>query len=162
MKTLVVFYSLNGSTKFIADLISEKTGADQLRLKPLQDIKKKGLMRIFWGGKQVITKKKPKLEPFDKNPENYDVIFVGTPVWVGTFAPALRAFFEKAEFKGKTVIPFCSYGGNPKNTLEEIKQNLPDNEYLEGFSFKEAVKDQESARQQVIGWLEEIRKKLAF
>jgi len=139
MKKLVIFYSLDGSTKFIADIISEKTGADQLRLKPVKDIKNKGFMKIFWGGQQVISKKKPELEPFNKNPQDYDLIFIGTPVWAWTFTPTLRTFFGQAELKGKKVVLYNCHGGQPKDTLQKMKAELDGNEFIGEAEFLEMV-----------------------
>ncbi|MFA6529068.1 MAG: flavodoxin [Candidatus Gracilibacteria bacterium] len=95
MRKLVVFYSFEGSTKLLAKAIAETIEADILELKPKKEtVKSHGFAKYFWGGKQVLFKQKPVLEKFDKNPDDYDVIFLGTPVWSWTYTPAMRSFLE--------------------------------------------------------------------
>ncbi|MBY9021719.1 MAG: flavodoxin family protein [Candidatus Lokiarchaeota archaeon] len=81
-KILIVYYSLTGNTRFIAECIQEILKADLQEIKPKKDIKPKGAMKYFWGGYKATMKKKPSLEPIEKDPNNYDVIIIGTPVCV--------------------------------------------------------------------------------
>ncbi|HQP91981.1 MAG TPA: flavodoxin, partial [Candidatus Omnitrophota bacterium] len=87
MKKLIVFYSLDGNTRFIARAIAESTGADMMELQPRVQPELKGFMKYLWGGRQVFMKEKPQLLSFQKNPQDYDLIFIGTPVWAFTYAP---------------------------------------------------------------------------
>ncbi len=160
MKKLVIFYSLDGSTKFIADIISEKTGADQLRLKPVKQLDSKKFSKYFWGGKQVLTKKMPDLLPFDKKPEDYDLIFIGTPVWAWTYTPALRSFFKMVKLKNKKIVLFNCHAGSPGKTLEDMKTAVKENEIIDMHEFEEPIKRQEAAREMAEKWIEEILRKL--
>lgn len=101
MKQLIVFYSFEGNTKFIADEIQKITGADLLELKVKNDIKSHGFFKYFWGGRQVFMKKTPELIDYNKNFDQYDRIFIGTPVWVATYAPAIRTFLQDNKILGK-------------------------------------------------------------
>lgn len=100
-KILVVYYSLEGNTKLIAEAVSKAVSGDILQIKPEKDINPKSKMRYLIGGKKSITKEKPELMPYDVKAEDYDVLFIGTPVWAGNFTPAIRSFcknkFEKQE-----------------------------------------------------------------
>ena len=80
MKILTVYYSLDGNTQLIAEQIKSAVNGDILRLKPVHDNNKKGLFKLLSGGRQVFKNEKPELEPFDINPAEYDLIFIGTPV----------------------------------------------------------------------------------
>lgn len=62
MKSIVVFYSLEGNTRMIAQAIAKETGADLLELRPKQEIPKKGFRKFFWGGKSVVFREQPDLE----------------------------------------------------------------------------------------------------
>ena len=67
MKPLIVFYSFEGNTKLIAEKIAQTVDAEALELKPQKEIRTKGFMKYFWGGKQVLTKVKSKQFSFLMN-----------------------------------------------------------------------------------------------
>jgi flavodoxin len=77
MKKLVIFYSLEGNTAFVAEAIAEAIDAEILELKPKKDLNPKSFFTFFWGGMQVVFKIKPALMELDKNIENYDILFIG-------------------------------------------------------------------------------------
>ena len=115
-KILVVYYSLEGNTKLIAEAVSKAVSGDILQIKPEKDINPKSKMRYLIGGKKSITKEKPELMPYDVKAEDYDVLFIGTPVWAGNFTPAIRSFFAKTNLKSKKIALFnCS--GRRKSTV---------------------------------------------
>jgi len=103
MKVLVVYYSLDGNTKYLAESIAECVGADFLQLKPVKDIKN-NKMKYFFGGKQATMRAKPELQPFDLNSGEYDIIIIGTPVWASTMTPAVRTFLNKIDLKDKKSV----------------------------------------------------------
>ena len=76
MKNLVVFYSLEGNTKFIASQIAKKVNADILELKTKKEYPNKGFKKYFWGGRSVLFNQKPELIEYDKNINEYDNNFV--------------------------------------------------------------------------------------
>ncbi|MDR3595626.1 flavodoxin [Clostridium sp.] len=134
LRILIVYYSLEGNVKLIAESIAEEIHSDTLKLeveKPIPIDNKK----YFVGGKQAMFKEKPKLIPYEFNAENYDVLFIGTPVWAWTYAPAIRTFFEENSVKNKKIALFsCNEGGNGK-TFEKMKKALEGNEFLGEIEF---------------------------
>lgn len=140
-KILVVYYSLEGNTKLIAEAISEKLSADILRIRPKKDIDSKSRMKYLVGGKQAVTKEKPELVPYDVNVEDYNTLFIGTPVWAWTFAPSIRSFIDGVNLKGKKIAIFsCNAGSNGK-TFENMKEELQGNEFLGQIEFKDPLKN---------------------
>lgn len=85
-----------------------------MELKPKEKIKTKGFMKYFWGGKQVMVNEKHELLSFDVNFDDYDFLFIGTPVWAGSYAPALNSFFTENKFPGKKMALFCCHGGGKR------------------------------------------------
>lgn len=135
-KTLVVYYSLEGHTRLIAEIISKELKADLLELKPLKDlVNKEKFSKYFWGGRQVLMKEKPELKPFNKNPDNYDLIIIGTPVWAWNYAPPIRTFFEKTDFKNKKIALFCSSSGSKGGTFINMKKQLKSNQVISEMEF---------------------------
>lgn len=123
MKALVVFYSLEGSTKMIAEKLSAKTGADILELKSVKNYPVKGAAKFLVGGKDAAFKVCPEIENFDTDVSQYDVIVIGTPVWDGTIAPPVRTFLRDNVIKGAKVAAFaCMAGKDPKKTFNVIRE----------------------------------------
>lgn len=141
MKILVVYYSLDGNTKLIAESIAETVSADILELRPVKEITRNNILKIFSGGKQAITKAEPELHPFNLKPEDYDVIFLGTPVWAWTYAPALRTFFRQVKLKDKKVALFCCHGGGPRNFFEKFEEAVEGNTILGKVEFKDPIRN---------------------
>jgi flavodoxin len=142
MKMLVVFYSLDGNTRLIAEAIAETVKADLLELKPVKEITRNNFLKYFSGGKEAMTKAEPELIPFDIKPENYDVIFIGTPVWAWTYAPALRTFFKNVRLKDKKVALFCCHGGGPRNFFEKFEEAVKGNTILGKVEFKDPIRNE--------------------
>ena len=133
-KKLVVYYSNGGNTKFIADNIAGSVGADVVELKPKKDIPK-GFLGMVIGGFQAKFRAKPALLSYDKDPENYDIIYIGTPIWAGTFAPALNTFFKNERLVNKRIAFFCCYSGNEGTSIEDVKEALYQNIFLGEIGF---------------------------
>lgn len=137
MKTLIAFYSLTGNTKKIAIAIAQATKGDLLEIKAKKEIPASGFGKYFWVGKQVMRKEMPELLPLDKNPADYDLIFLGTPVWAGNFAPAIRSFIAQTKLKNKKITLFCAHGGdNPGQTFINLGKELAGNEIIGQADFR--------------------------
>lgn len=141
MRTLIVYYSFEGSTKLMADTMATAIGADILSIMPKKEIATHGFMKFVWGGRQAMMKAKPEILPLDKNVLDYDLIIIGTPVWAWTFTPPIRTFFDKVKFTDKKVAVFCCHGGDMRKTLEEMKTALAGNEIVGEIDFKEPAKN---------------------
>lgn len=149
MKTLIVYYSLEGNTDMIAKAMAEKINADLLRIKPVNDYKPSGAGKYFTGGTSVLFKKKPPLETISLNPGEYDLIIIGSPVWAGSFAPPLRTFFSKDYLKGKKTALFCCHRGGKGKIFQNMEKALTGNEILGSVDFENPLaenRDMESTR----------------
>lgn len=132
MKNLVVFYSLEGNTEYVADMVKEKVGADLLKLVPKKAYHDKGFAKFFWGGKSAVMAEKPELEAYDVNLSDYDRIIFGFPVWAANYTPPLRTFIEdnKAHLQGKRFAAFaCQSGSGAEKALAKLSKSLD----IEGF-----------------------------
>lgn len=127
MKTLLVYYSLEGNTKYVADKIKEKTGADLLRLTPKKSYHDKGFAKFFWGGKSAIMAEKPELEEYDVDLAGYERIVFGFPVWASNYTPPLRTFIEdnKEKLTGKKYAAYaCQGGSGAEKALAKLAKSL--------------------------------------
>ncbi len=155
---LVVFYSLEGNTRLIAEAIATATRGELLELKPAAAMKATGFMKYFWGGRQVMMKETPELLPLTQNPNDYDLIFIGTPVWAFSFAPALNSFFKNVKIAGKKIALFCCNEGGRGKTFENMKAALTGNDIIGEMEFiaplkKNTVAKNEAKAQQ---WAEKL------
>ena len=158
MKILVVYYSLDGNTKFLAESIAECIGADVLRLMPVKDIKN-NKMKYFFGVKQAAMRSKPELQPFDLKTEEYDVIIIGTPVWAFTMTPAVRSFLNKVELKDKKIGLFSCHRGGLGKTITHMKELLDVNEILSTTNFQEPIKGEQDKKEQICSWAQNLIEK---
>ena len=123
MKILVVYYSLEGNTEYVASRIKEKTGADMLKLIPKKAYHDKGFAKFFWGGKSAVMAEKPALESYDVDLPEYEKIVFGFPVWASNFTPPIRTFVEdqKDKLKGKKIAAFaCQSGSGAEKALAKL------------------------------------------
>jgi len=156
MKKLVIFYSFEGNTKYIAENIAEAVGADMLELKPKKDVSSGGFMKYLLGGSQVVLGKKPELNDLDKNLEEYDVIFIGTPVWASNYAPSLRTFFSQVNLKNKKIALFCCNRGGVGKTFTAMREELKENHILGEIEFVDPIKGQQGKASMAKEWALEI------
>lgn len=126
MKTVIVYYSMSGNTKYAAEKMAEMLSADLIPLVPRKAYPDSGFKKFFWGGKSALMGDKPALEPYAFDGDGYDLIIFGSPVWAGTFVPPLRTFLEdhRTDLNGKRIAAcFCCSGG-PGKVLEKLRSAL--------------------------------------
>ena len=125
MKTLIVYYSLEGNTAFAAEKLAAALGADTLRLEPVKDYPTGGFRKFFWGGKSAVMAETPKLLPYVFDPAAYDRIVFGFPVWAGNVTPPIRTFIRDNDLKGKRIAAFaCESGSGAEKAFAKLKAAL--------------------------------------
>lgn len=127
MKTLIVYYSLEGNTEYVVEQIKESVGADILKLVPKKAYHDKGFAKFFWGGKSAVMAEKPELEAYDVDLTGYERIIFGFPVWASNFTPPIRTFIEdyKDGLKGKKVVAFaCQSGSGAEKALAKLAKTI--------------------------------------
>jgi flavodoxin len=122
MKKLVIYYSqANGNTKRIAEMISEKTGADITAIDTVTPYTGSYDEIVNQGQEEVNCGFKPEIKDLDVKLSEYDEIIIGTPTWWYTMAPAVLTFLSNANLAGKRVALFQTHGGWPGHTLKDMK-----------------------------------------
>jgi flavodoxin len=160
-KKLVVYYSLTGNTKLIADVIAEAINADILELKPVKELKAESSMKYFWGGYQATMKKKPKLKDFDVNPLDYELIIIGTPVWAWTITPPIRSFLSMINLSGKNVALWTCSDGDGVKAMSRFKDVLRDSNIIGEIRFKKPkVYESEKSKEKAMIWAKRIAENL--
>jgi flavodoxin len=162
MKKAVIFYSFEGNTKLIAETIATEIEADLIELRPKDEKKSKGFMKYFWGGRAVMRNIKPELYKIENNIQEYDVLFIGSPVWAFNYAPALKTFFSENTISNKKIGLFCCHGGGKGKVFTNMRAALEQNQILGEIDFFEPLKkDTEAKVQKAKEWAVNIIKGIA-
>ena len=122
MKSLIAYYSRSGNTKFVAEKIAEQLNADLCEV--IDKKNREGKLAYLTSGRDAMREKLTEIE-ISKPVEDYDFVVVGSPVWAGKIAPAIRTFLVKNDFSNKQVAFFVTLGGDkPEKTLQNIKETI--------------------------------------
>lgn len=140
-KILIVYYSLTGSTRFIAECLNESLETDKLELKPVKELNPDKGTKFMWGGAQSTMKKKPELEPIEINPVEYDLIIIGTPVWAWNFTPPVRSFLSMFDFTDKKVALWTCSAGSGNRAMGKLKDELKNSNVIGHIQFQFKFKD---------------------
>lgn len=145
-KVLIVFFSHAGenyavgnvkvgNTKLVADEIQKVTGGDEFEIvaEKNYDMPYEALTKL---AKEETEKgEKPAFKGEIKNIDDYDTIFIGGPVWWGTYPRVMFTFFDKYDLNGKTIIPFTTHEGSGLGSVvEDLKSVYSNATFKEAFS----------------------------
>ncbi|AIF68472.1 hypothetical protein PAP_00125 [Palaeococcus pacificus DY20341] len=125
-KILVVFYSRSGNTKKVAQALAKALNAD---LEEIIDTKnRKGPFGFLRSGLDAMFKRLTKINEIEKDPSEYGLVIIGTPVWVGTISAPIRTYLHLYSDKLKDVAFFCTCddsNGNSFKHMEELCKEKP-------------------------------------
>ena len=124
MKALIVYYSRTGTTKKVAEELADRLKADKEEI--IDKKNRKGPIGYMIAGKDAMRKKLTKINELKKNPENYDLLVIGTPIWAFTMVPAIRTFLMKIKYYNKKIALFYTAGSSGmEKTLTHMNELLP-------------------------------------
>ncbi|MDR2159874.1 MAG: flavodoxin [Treponema sp.] len=157
MKTLVIYYSYDGNCALVAERLAAALKADTLRLETADGKRRSGLAKYVWGGRMVFSRAMPALKPYTVNPEDYDRIVIGFPVWAGSPAPPLLAFLPAAKISGKRVALFCCHGGGKGRALQKAGALLEGNTLIGEADFVNPARgNPEQIAARIDGWAKRL------
>jgi len=138
-KMLVLYYSQTSNTKAVATEIATKLGADVEEIVPLQPYDGDFQATIERGKKELDEGAFPEIQPLTNDVAKYDVIFVGYPIWFGTYAPPIFTFLNQVDLSGKKVVPFCTFGsGGLESSVQDLVKAEPKAEIMPGYGVRAA------------------------
>ena len=151
-KTLVVYFSHTGNTRKMAEMIQKGTGGDIFEVVTVDPYPVDYDTVVDQAKKEQEANFRPKLKTACENCADYDVVFVGSPSWWGTFGMAVFTFLESVDLAGKTVVPFITHEGSALGRAPaDLKKLCPNANHLAGHAiFGSRVK---SAEAEVNDWL---------
>ena len=133
-QVLVAYFSWSGNTKDAAQYIAQRLGADEFEI-----IREKAYPTEYDpctedAKAEKEANERPAIKGAVENMAQYDVVFVGVPVWWYTAPMPVFSFLEQYDLKGKTVIPFCTCYTAEYETLNDIVKATPDSEHRDGLT----------------------------
>ena len=146
-KKLVVFFSHPGenynvgnikvgNTRRVAEAICELTGADKFEIVADKNYDMPHIDVVNLAKKEAEDKEFPSYKGKIDNIAQYDTIYVGGPVWWGTYPRVMFTFFRDNDLNGKTLIPFTTHEGSGLGSVNaDLKKIYPKANVLGGFSF---------------------------
>lgn len=153
---IVVDGKVLGNTEYAAMLISESTGADLYRIEPKTPYTTNHSDLVDLAKEEQNKNARPEIKTKISNFDDYDIIYVGYPIWWSDMPQILYTFFELYDFNGKTVIPFSTHGGSGlAGTVSTIKNKLT-GANVESNAFTMSRNNMEEAPKEIESWLKEI------
>ena len=138
-KSLVLYYSQTSTTQQVAKLLQFKTGADIDSIVCEQPYDGDFNQTIVRCQKEFADNDAPVIQKLTRNVANYDTIYLGYPVWFGTYAQPIAGLIKQVDLSGKVVIPFCTFGSGGLNTsTDKLKAALPGAKLLPGYGVRTA------------------------
>ena len=155
-KVLVAYFSATGATQKLANKIANVTGGDLFEIKPEKPYTNADLDWMDSKSRSSVEMRdrtsRPAIASEADNMAQYDVVFVGFPIWWYREPSIIDTFIESYDFSGKLIIPFATSGGSPIGTSgENIQQLAPDAKVLEGKCFSAGISENELKK-----WVENL------
>lgn len=137
LKILVVYYSYSGITRRLAEDIALITGGDLREIKPQKPYSFSYNTAVKEAREEIESGYCPPLIQGTESVEDADIILIGSPNWLKTFAPPVLSFLKAVDLDGKTIIPFCTHGGGGfGRMIEDYKNECKNSIIKEGIALK--------------------------
>lgn len=148
-----------GNTQIVAGMIARETGGELFRIEPVAAYPDSYDACVDLAKKELNAGARPEVKG-DVKTEDYDVIFVGYPNWWGDMPMCVYTFLEKHDWRGKTVVPFCTHEGSGLgSTARNLQSACGGATVLKGFAIygHTAQNDREEAAKAVEKWLKSLQ-----
>ena len=160
-KSLIIYYSWSeaANTKHIAEIIRQQTEADVFRVKTVKPYPDTYAACVAKAGMDILSSTLPELQKLPESLNDYDRIFLGTPIWWGNMSQPIKSLVKQVNFSGKKLLPFCTNGGGGKGKyFARLSENCKGATIGEGIAFLKNGGPE--AEQQIKAWLEKNKNML--
>ena len=138
-KYLVLYYTQTGNTKAVAEEFQARLNVDIEAIEATVPYDGDFQATIERSGKEREEGILPEIKPITRNIADYDVIFLGYPIWFGTYAPPVATFLNQTDLSGKKVVPFCTFGsGGLDSSVKDLKAKQPNADIQPGYGVRAA------------------------
>lgn len=145
---------LYGNTEYVADILSKKLNADLFRIETVRSYPTQPKALLDETKVETTSHMKPELKSRVDNFSDYDVIFVGYPLWWYDMPMAIYSFLEGYDFSGKTIVLFTTHGGNRFcRTVPTVRKMFPKANVVQGPAIYD--REMDKAEQSLDEWLKD-------
>lgn len=139
-KQLVLYYSQTGATKAVAEKLQQMVNADIEAIELENPYTGTYAETIQRAGEERASGNMPKLKPLKADLSKYETIYLGFPIWYGTYALPIVSLVKDYDFEGKKIVTFCTFGsGGLEPAMADLKKALPKAEVADhGFGIRNA------------------------
>ena len=136
-KKLVAYFSASGTTKRAAEHLAKAEGADLFEIKPAVPYTSADLNWMDKKSSSSVEMSDPASRPEIAgklaNMADYDMVFIGFPIWWYVAPRIIDTFVESYDFSGKILVPFATSGGSGMGkTVDELKKLCPNADWKAG------------------------------
>lgn len=153
---IVVDGKVLGNTEYAALLIQENTNADIYRIEPKTPYTTDHSDLVNQAKEEQNKNLRSEIKNKISNFDDYDIIYIGYPIWWSDMPQILYTFLELYNFDGKTVIPFSTHGGSGLSGTVSTIQNKLKGAKVESNAFTMYRDNMEEAPEEIKSWLKEI------
>jgi flavodoxin len=154
MKTLVVYYTRTGNSKFAAETVAAELGADVEEVVDLKN--RKGRFAFLPAGRDAMQGKLTEIAETKRNPLDYDLIVIVQPVWAGSPTPAIRTYLKKNDLSGKKVALFFSDASD--KAVEKTKAIMPNSTFVGDLALPaKEFENREEAQKKIGEWCSTLK-----
>ncbi len=154
-KIAIIYFSATGTTKNIAEYIKNATNGDLIEIIPKDKYTDDDLNYVNDNSRANKEQNDEKARPEianNINVDNYDLIYLGYPIWWGDVPKIILTFLDNHELDDKTIIPFCTSGSSPiSNSLNTLKNYNKNVNWIDGERFSASASQSE-----VSNWVNNI------
>lgn len=154
-KILIAYFSRSGNTETIAKMVQKETNGELLEIETVRTYSNDYDTVLDEATEEQRTNTRPELKTKIENIDDYDVVFIGYPIWWSDTPMAILSFLESYNLSGKTVIPFCTHGGGGSgSSFRSVESASKGATIKQGFDISGSSAS--TAQSSVLDWLQEL------
>mgnify|MGYP001765814535 CR=1 FL=1 len=154
---LVVYHTRDGNTRKVAEALATACHGDLEEVREV-GVNRKGLRGWLYAGRDAMRQKTSAIESEGKRPGDYDVVCVGSPVWAGNVAPAIRTYLSERGTEAKKLALFCTMGSSSAGGIfASMRALVPAASILGELAVPQReVRDADALRARVEEWVAQV------
>ncbi|HIE06311.1 MAG TPA: hypothetical protein EYP58_05870 [bacterium (Candidatus Stahlbacteria)] len=155
MKILVVYYSRSGRTEKVAQQIARLLGGE---LEKINDNRNRlGFLGYLGAGRDALFRKITDIRAVRYDPTLYDLVIIGSPVWVMTVSTPIRTYLIQFQDRLKRTAFFCTYGGMGSGSALKAMADLCQKEPVATLTVQQALVDKGGYLEKVKGFAQKVQ-----